>query len=443
MKEIKIIWWEVKLNKQWAINITIEDYKKYWWTPIVSDFEKWYKECRGLQLGFCKDLWAYDNYAPSNTDRYYIYTFDEWINWYYSYKNKTWVSLIQGTNTDAIIVDTNTNTSTVPKKPLSSKKTKAVILEEFEKSILVFKEQEVKIKELQEKISFYEKINIEEEKKKAIEAYKKELMETSKPIRKTKRHKSWDDIIIEEIDYKKLQLSWEKKMPLLLKWPAWCWKSSIIKALVEEKDKALVQYNFNWDTTVENLLWHKILINGNMAWEDWPLTDAVRNWKVFLADEINASSPEVQFILNGLLENRKWELGSLSVQWNNWEVIKAHPDFRFYGTYNPNYLGTNHFSTSIMSRFIGIEIKPLDSKEEKSLLNKFFPLLAVQVDILVDKANNLRKSKDFSYDLSTRDLVQTLFFIEWGFSLIEAVKATIVNSLQIKLDEDLCLKEFV
>lgn len=261
---------------------------------------------------------------------------------------------------------------------------------------------------------------------------------TKKPRKKRKkawRSASWNDIIIEDNLYNKLQLSYDKKLPLLLKWPSGTGKSTFVRALAEEKGNSTVEFNFNGDTTVEHLLGHKILVNWDMIWEDWPLTDAVRNWKVFIWHELNSSNPEIQFILNGLLElDRDWNLGKLSVQGNNWEVIPAHKDFRFYGTYNPWYLWTKSFGASIMSRFIWAEVKPLWIEDEVRLLLQLYPKLVVEVNLLAELEAELRKNKNFQYDVSTRDIIQTLMFIDWWFSIEEAVEATIANSCQIELE---------
>ena len=42
----------------------------------------------------------------------------------------------------------------------------------------------------------------------------------------------------------------------------------MVRALANEKKQDVVEYNFNGDTTVEHLLGHKILVDGNMSWED-------------------------------------------------------------------------------------------------------------------------------------------------------------------------------
>lgn len=251
------------------------------------------------------------------------------------------------------------------------------------------------------------------------------------------RDKAWDNVIIEDILYNKLQLSYKKKMPMLLQWPSGTGKSTMVRALANEHWQDVVEFNFNGDTTVEHLLWHKILVNWDMVWEDWPLTDAVRNGKVFIWHELNSSNAEIQFIFNGLLElDSKGNLWKLSVQWNNWEVITPEPWFRFYWTYNPWYLGTKSFWTSLMSRFIWAEVEPLNVEDEARFLQQIYPKLVTEINLLVELESQLRKDWNFSYDISTRDILQTLMFIEWGFSIEEAIDATVKNSCQIELEKE-------
>lgn len=360
-------------------------------------------------------------------------------------------------NPNMSIAPTTPVTLGKPDKPatfpvLTSKKTKAQLLEKIEemkKTIEIIERQrnehKVEIEKLRDVvIERHELLKIADEKiGRLIEENKKITTKFTKVFDKKRKKNimlpsAWDDIVIEQEVYKKLKLSWEKRIPLLLQWQAGTGKSSTIKALANELWLPIYQFNFNWDTTVEHLLGHKVL-TGNpknpMEFEYWPLALAVKNWWIFLADELNASNPEIQFILNWLLENKDWKLGTLSIQGNNWEVLVPHKDFMFYGTFNPNYLGTKTFSTSLMSRFIGLKINPLLPSDEVNLLAKKFPKVNKEIIwALVELETQLRADKNFSYDISTRDLVQCLMFIDWGFSVRESIDTTVSSSLQLDLD---------
>ena len=308
------------------------------------------------------------------------------------------------------------------------------------KGKITAKEKLIKTKEEEIEVRRKEVEKVREEMKEL-----KEIKEVHKPIG---RSSLWDNVILSDLNYRKLQLSWQEKIPLLLEWPSGTGKSTIVRTLAEDNETPFVEFNFNGDTTVEHLLWHKVLVGvksskeSPMAWEDWPLTDAVRNGKVFLAHELNASSPEIQFILNGLLELKNWELGNLTVQGNNWEVIKAHANFRFYGTYNRGYLWTKSFGTSIMSRFIWTRIDPLKKEEEASLLDNKYPWNKVAINLLVKLEEVLRGKKDFTYDISTRDIEQALLFIRNWFWYRDSIEATIEQSLQIDLEKKILWEEF-
>lgn len=262
---------------------------------------------------------------------------------------------------------------------------------------------------------------------------------------KTIRGDVWNDVILDDLTFNKLNIAYNKNMPAVLEWPSWTWKSVMVRALAKSNKAAFTEFNFNGDTTVEHLLGHKILVGGDMVFEDWPLTDAVRTWKVFLGHEINATNPEVQFILNGLLErDDQGNLWNLSIQWNGNEVLKPHPNFRFFGTYNRGYLGTKSFWTSFMSRLSGIRISPLKRKEEVSLLQKKFPSLSIEsINFLTILEEKLRNNKDFAYDVSTRDIKQALTFIEAGLSLKESIDFAIGESLQLDIEKKILEDTFI
>jgi hypothetical protein len=99
------------------------------------------------------------------------------------------------------------------------------------------------------------------------------------------------------------------------------------------------------------------------------------------------------------------------------------------------------FGTSIMSRFVGIDIPPLSKEEEKLLLAGKYPEQMVAIEILSSLEEVLRAKKDFTYDISTRDLLQCLMFIDGGFSIEDAVTTCIYNSVQLDIEKTILNEE--
>ena len=228
---------------------------------------------------------------------------------------------------------------------------------------------------------------------------------------------------------------------MLFDWPSWCWKTTKAKALAWDN---LIVIDVTDNLTAEQLLWHFVYnADDKMVFMDWPLTDAVRNWKTVLLNEINTMPTGLSFIFNWITELVNWELGSLSVITNWWEIIKAHPDFRIIGTMNKGYLWTRDLWMSFLSRFISINMSPMDKEDEIALLSQRYPSVdIVQVTFLAELEAQLRNDKDFTYDISTRDLDLALILISNGLPLEVALNNKVFSNLILDLDREIYKRIF-
>lgn len=108
--------------------------------------------------------------------------------------------------------------------------------------------------------------------------------------------------------------------------------------------------------------------NGNFTRKKGLLQVAIENGYTFVLDEFNALSGKVQTMLNKILEDS--DQGTLVIPETN-EVIKPHPEFNFVATQNPNevgYGGREDLDQATGSRFIPIEIPPLQESGEKQVV---------------------------------------------------------------------------
>lgn len=108
--------------------------------------------------------------------------------------------------------------------------------------------------------------------------------------------------------------------------------------------------------------------DGDFTHKKGLLSVAIENGYTFILDEFNALSGKVQTMLNMILEDADQE--SLVIPETN-EVIEPHPEFQFVGTQNPNevgYGGREDLDQATGSRFIPIEIPPLEEQGEKKVV---------------------------------------------------------------------------
>jgi hypothetical protein len=89
---------------------------------------------------------------------------------------------------------------------------------------------------------------------------------------------------------------------------------------------------------------------GNFKWQDGVLTRMVNFGGIFIADEINFTSPDVLVAINSLLDRDRL----LIIPQDEGRIVHAHRDFRLLAAMNPigyGYVGTKPLNAALKSRF--------------------------------------------------------------------------------------------
>lgn len=220
-------------------------------------------------------------------------------------------------------------------------------------------------------------------------------------------------------------------------------KTTMVKEIAEKQWKTLTRLNLNGETGTDELLGKYILrqeegkTDSETIWIDWPMLTAIKKWHWLLLDEINAALPEVLFAIQALAESNDGELGSITLPEKEGEVVKPHAEFRLFATANPAggaYWGTKDFNSATLSRFVVLNIQPLNQDEENKLLIKKFPKAKKKDIYLLTKiAAKLRQAyfkENIFYFTSTRDLVMILSLMDKGSKMEAAIECSIVNKVQ-------------
>ncbi len=242
---------------------------------------------------------------------------------------------------------------------------------------------------------------------------------------------------------------YETKQPALLVWPPGCGKNTILRDTFNALGREdVVTISITADMTKDSFLGHYILDWEKTVWQDWPLSTALKEGKVIIIDEMNFAHADILAILNNLTALNDWELGTITLADNGWQVITPHPDCRIFATANPSTWNawTKEFNQATLSRFLTIGIDYLSSEdEEKLLLGKFPDLELDTIGDLVSKANKARKEKadkKLTVDISTRHLEKACLLYNKGLSLDFAIKCGIKNDCQFEEDLTIINKIF-
>jgi MoxR-like ATPase len=189
-------------------------------------------------------------------------------------------------------------------------------------------------------------------------------------------------------------------------------KDTLIRHVCSRTNRPVVRVNFGSDIRYEDLVgMYTLNKDKEMVWRDGYLTSAVKYGWVFIADELNAAPPESTMPLHQVTEERG--KASLVLRTKS-EVVEPHHQFRFVGTMNPEYHGTNQLNDAFKSRFYPIEIDYLDETREakllKSKINDGETLVEPsKIETLCGLAKDLRQRHEWSdimTPITTRELIK-------------------------------------
>ena len=188
----------------------------------------------------------------------------------------------------------------------------------------------------------------------------------------------------------------EKPDPLYLCGPTSAGKSSLIRQIAARLNYPVFEATGHDRLEFPDLVGHLSVRDGNMEFQDGPLTMAMKTGGIFLFNEADLCSPSTLAGLNTILDG-----SPLCIAENGGELVNPHPMFRFVVTANSNgasdetglYQGVMRQNIAFMDRFIVVEIGYPKAEVELDLLSRLFPSLPEEIATkMVDLANDVRKN---------------------------------------------------
>lgn len=132
------------------------------------------------------------------------------------------------------------------------------------------------------------------------------------------------------------------------------------------------------------------------------VTKAIRDGGAVVFEEINFAKPQYLAFLNSLLDDNGF------VRLDNGEVVKRHPNFRFFATMNLGYYGTKELNQALYNRFNTIvEIAALSDEAISKMLTVRVPECKDVVDKILGVYHKLKKkieAEELDLVISPRNL---------------------------------------
>lgn len=132
------------------------------------------------------------------------------------------------------------------------------------------------------------------------------------------------------------------------------------------------------------------------------VTKAIHEGSAVVFEEINFAKPQYLAFLNSLLDDNGF------VRLDNGEIVRRHPNFRFFATMNLGYYGTKELNQALYNRFNAVvEIAALSDEAIARMLTARIPECTPVVDKILSVYHKIKKkieAEELDVVISPRNL---------------------------------------
>lgn len=216
-------------------------------------------------------------------------------------------------------------------------------------------------------------------------------------------------------------------LAVMLKGPTGCGKTRFIEHMAWRLGRPLVTISCHDDLTASDLIGRFLIRHDGTAWQDGPLTRAVREGAICYLDEIVEARQDTVVVLHPLTDYRR----ILPID-KTGETIKAAPGFQLVVSYNPGYQRMlKDLKPSTRQRFVALDLVFPEPEREIGIVMHESRADYPTAHALVTLGRRLRSLQDrgLAEVPSTRLLISTGLLIANGTPARDACYAALVSPL--------------
>ncbi|MEJ5990067.1 CbbQ/NirQ/NorQ/GpvN family protein [Ramlibacter sp. PS3R-8] len=219
----------------------------------------------------------------------------------------------------------------------------------------------------------------------------------------------------------------QRGLAVLLKGPTGCGKTRFVEYMAWRLRRPLVTISCHDDLSASDLVGRFLIRHDGTAWQDGPLTRAVREGSICYLDEVVEARQDTVVVLHPLTDHRRM----LPID-KTGETVDAAPGFLLVVSYNPGYQRMlKDLKPSTRQRFVALDFAFPPPEREAQIVQHEGAVDAAQARALVELGQRLRGLQDrgLAEVPSTRLMIAAARLIASGIPVRTACRAAIVSPL--------------
>lgn len=184
--------------------------------------------------------------------------------------------------------------------------------------------------------------------------------------------------------------------------------------------------SFHVNTDSASLIGTDTFKDNEVQLRTGPIYQCAQYGGIGILDEINMAKNDAVSVLHATLDHRR------VIDVPGYTKVPLHPAARFIGTMNYGYAGTKELNEALVSRFMVIDMPPLDEETIYYLLKKYFEkgkekAIEQFTGLFLDLQTKAYNGEISTKSLDLRGLISAIKTIRTGLLPIDAIRMGIVN----------------
>lgn len=184
--------------------------------------------------------------------------------------------------------------------------------------------------------------------------------------------------------------------------------------------------SFHVNTDSASLIGTDTFKDNEVQLRTGPIYQCAQYGGIGILDEINMAKNDAVSVLHATLDHRR------VIDVPGYTKVPLHPAARFIGTMNYGYAGTKELNEALVSRFMVIDMPPLDEETIYYLLKKYFKkgkekAIKQFTGLFLDLQTKAYNGEISTKSLDLRGLISSIKTIRTGLLPIDAIRMGIVN----------------